>query len=142
MSAIIALLVALLLPAVQGAREAARRIHCSNNLKQIGVAMSGYMSQHQRLPAATSRLQSPIASGVYSNLTTWVVDMLPYLEQKSLHDQVDFNVVSDPYPYPVGNINLALMNTRLDAVRCASDPASKPVASSEPTNYVVNSGRQ
>jgi prepilin-type N-terminal cleavage/methylation domain-containing protein len=140
--AIIALLVALLLPAVQGARESARRLHCSNNLKQIGVAISGYMSQRERLPAATTRRQNAGNSGIESNLTTWVVDILPYLEQKNLHDQVDFNVTSAPYPYPAGNINHTLMNTRLDAMRCASDPASKPVAAFEPTNYVVNSGRQ
>ncbi len=151
--AIIALLVALLLPAVQGAREAARRIHCSNNLKQIGVAIAGYMSRDEQLPAAVTRWRNiggedsaAGGSGATSNQATWIATILPFLEQRNLYDLIDFSVpcnpaASRPPVYASGN-NDTVLNTRLDVVRCASDSAAKPNASMEPTNYVVNSGTQ
>jgi prepilin-type N-terminal cleavage/methylation domain-containing protein len=85
--AIIGVLVALLLPAVQSAREASRRMQCSNNLKQVGLALHSFHDSHGFLPpggvtAAEPKLQIP--SGVNHG---WAVFLLPYVEQKTLYDR-------------------------------------------------------
>ncbi|MCA9185035.1 MAG: DUF1559 domain-containing protein [Pirellulaceae bacterium] len=94
--AIVAILVSLLLPAVQSAREAARRIHCANNLRQIGVAVIGYESGMQRLPQSGligRNLDPSISFGEYDprhgRMLSWVVLTLPYFEEQSLQDQFD-----------------------------------------------------
>jgi prepilin-type N-terminal cleavage/methylation domain-containing protein len=79
--AIIGVLVALLLPAIQAAREAARRAQCSNNLKQIGLAVLNYDSAKGRFPPG-STCETVNISGVYSS--TWTVDILPFAEQQAL----------------------------------------------------------
>jgi prepilin-type N-terminal cleavage/methylation domain-containing protein/prepilin-type processing-associated H-X9-DG protein len=97
--AIIGILVALLLPAVQQAREAARRIQCTNNVKQLALAMLNYESVKKKLPSAGS-LASPSVA-VYADWYvradmksgtnySWIVELLPYLEEQSLYDQIDF----------------------------------------------------
>ena len=79
--AIIGVLVALLLPAVQAAREAARRMKCSNNLKQLSLALHNYEDTHKTLPPA----------GINSNEMSWLVMTLPFIEQKNMYDQFNFN---------------------------------------------------
>jgi type II secretory pathway pseudopilin PulG len=74
--AIIAILVALLLPAVQQAREAARRSQCSNNLKQIGLAVHNFEQARQTLPSSRMGPQH----------ATWFVQVIPYVEQQNLYD--------------------------------------------------------
>src|SRR5687768_7474294 len=74
--AIIAVLIGLLLPAVQKVREAANRMACTNNLKQIGLALHNHHDTFNRLP--TTRVD---------NRYTWLVDILPYVEQDALHRQ-------------------------------------------------------
>ena len=77
--AIIGILIALLLPAVQAAREAARRMKCTNNLKQIGLAMHNYHNVHQVLPYASYFNNSglPAVGG------TWVVHIMPFIELRT-----------------------------------------------------------
>jgi prepilin-type N-terminal cleavage/methylation domain-containing protein/prepilin-type processing-associated H-X9-DG protein len=75
--AIISTLIGLLLPAVQKAREAAARISCANNLKQLGLAMANYESAHGRLPPSRMRVGS----------ATWAVLVLPQMEQDNLYRQ-------------------------------------------------------
>ncbi|MEX2121262.1 MAG: DUF1559 domain-containing protein [Pirellulales bacterium] len=79
------ILLALLLPAVQAAREAARRSQCSSNLKQIGTAMYNYHDHYGSFPPAF------IADENGQPMHSWRVLLLPYLEQKNLYDQYDFN---------------------------------------------------
>ena len=82
--AIIGILIALLLPAVQAAREAARRIQCSNNLKQMGLAMHNYAGSHRTFPSGAN------GNWCYSIF----VHLLPYMEQKDLYDRIDFTIAS------------------------------------------------
>lgn len=101
--AIIAVLVGLLLPAVQQAREAARRAQCLNNLKQMGVALHSYHSSHGTFPPGfISRLSDPNWKYETGNTRSFPNElgpgwsffalMLPYIDQKNLHDQIDFNL--------------------------------------------------
>ncbi|MGE0759344.1 MAG: DUF1559 domain-containing protein [Pirellulaceae bacterium] len=84
--AIISVLVALLTPAIQAARESARALHCKNNLKQIGLAVFQYADVHLRFPPGNVTMgpccQTPSSS-------VWSVSILPFLEQASLHDLYD-----------------------------------------------------
>ena len=92
--AIIGILVALLLPAVQAAREAARRMSCGNNMKQLGLAMHNYHDTFKVLPSSDinggSRYSGNyVPRGQIRNFTGYLL-MLPFLEQAPLHDQIDF----------------------------------------------------
>jgi len=73
--AVIGILVGLLLPAVQFAREAARQVQCRNNLRQMGIALHSYDSVHRQLPSGL----------VWPNRTFWSGQLLPFLEQESLY---------------------------------------------------------
>jgi prepilin-type N-terminal cleavage/methylation domain-containing protein len=83
--AIIGILVALLLPAVQAAREAARRAHCINNLRQIGIALQNYHTTHNRLPPATTYGGGGTAVSGYP----FTMLIFPFMEEQGLHDQID-----------------------------------------------------
>ena len=87
--AIIGVLVALLLPAVQAAREAARRMSCVNNLRNVALAMHTYHDANQTLPMATpyNEINTHEAGG------TWGALILPYVEQQAVFDQFDFTVI-------------------------------------------------
>lgn len=84
--AIIGILVALLLPAVQAARESARRTQCTNNLKQIGLAFHNYHTTHGHLPFASAL--TPEAPGPVG---TWVYAMLPFVEETAVYDLFNFD---------------------------------------------------
>jgi len=135
--AIIGVLVALLLPAVQAARESARRAQCSNNLKQIGLAMTQY--------ADTYKGAFPV--GEYACCWgTWLVGLLPYIEQKSLFDQYKFcGAMGDPDTTRrySGSQNLPVTRTQIQAYTCPSDSTTaSPGIISGITfhNYVANHG--
>jgi prepilin-type N-terminal cleavage/methylation domain-containing protein len=94
--AIIGILVGLLLPAVQAAREAARRMQCTNNLKQIGLAVHTYVDAQRKFPSGfyfqglgmTSRADRPRRKPGFG----WTSSLLPYVEQSSIFNQLNFNV--------------------------------------------------
>ncbi|HMC09721.1 MAG TPA: DUF1559 domain-containing protein, partial [Pirellulaceae bacterium] len=101
--AIIGVLVSLLLPAVQQARESARRMSCSNRLKQIGLALHNYETVHKVFPPAYITA-NPAATGSAFGVSfgdeyrngpsgfAWGTLLLPFLEQQGLYGQFDFNV--------------------------------------------------
>ena len=88
--AIIGILVALLLPAVQSAREAARRTQCVNNLKQLGLAAHNFHDTQGALPP--NRLANNSADLTKWNWVTWGVILLPYIEQQNYYDQWDVTI--------------------------------------------------
>jgi prepilin-type N-terminal cleavage/methylation domain-containing protein/prepilin-type processing-associated H-X9-DG protein len=92
--AIIGVLVALVLPAVQAAREAARRAQCQNNLRQIGLALHVYHDAHKQLPVGCveKRIQKTTPNG---RQLSWSAELLPHLEEQSLWHQIDFNSTYD-----------------------------------------------
>ena len=91
--AIIGVLVAILLPAVQAAREAARRAQCQNNLRQIGVALHVYHDAHQQFPVGCVEKRVPRTNPNGRQLA-WSAEILPHLEEPPLWQQIDF---TSPY---------------------------------------------
>jgi prepilin-type N-terminal cleavage/methylation domain-containing protein/prepilin-type processing-associated H-X9-DG protein len=120
--AIIGILIALLLPAVQAAREAARRSQCSNNLKQIGLALHNYNDTYGSLPPAwvLSRGGNAPPSGDDYTQWGWGAMILPYIEQESVHKAIDVGDTHLAEAVTIG-ASLSVMQQRLEAYRCPSD---------------------
>lgn len=99
--AVVGILAAILLPAAQNVREAARRAQCQNNLHQIGVALAGYESTYGRLPPGRN------AENGWNH--SWATAVLPQLEQTALYQQYDYaSAWNDPQNLPVAQTNLAV----------------------------------
>src|SRR5688500_11330903 len=109
--AIIGILVALLLPAVQAARESARRMQCSNNLKQLGLAFHNYHDNYKQFPMAWF-----ITGTTPWNSKAWGVSLLPFIEQQPLHDQYDSKRLAN-----FGN-NPTVIRTPIAVFICPSVP--------------------
>ena len=90
--AIIAVLISLLLPAVQQAREAARRTQCKNSLCQIGLAIHNYEMAHNVLPPGSVNPTGPVRSEPIGYHMSWAVQILPYLEHQNIFRSIDFTV--------------------------------------------------
>src|SRR5262245_47726068 len=114
--AIIAVLIALLLPAVQKVREAASRMKCANNLKQVGLALHNYHTARGRLPAGAD-VDSAIHCGVDCRGNSMWLVLLPYLEQDNIERQYDYRLGwNDSGNYGrVGNLPIALYVCPSDA---------------------------
>jgi prepilin-type N-terminal cleavage/methylation domain-containing protein len=126
--AIIGILIALLLPAVQAAREAARRMQCSNNLKQIGLALHNYHDTHKSLPPGWITILEPSGRErpTYA-CWGWGALILPFVEQSALHEGID--VGDTDLEVAVGiPASLAMMQQAISAFRCPSDVAPDPNA--------------
>jgi prepilin-type N-terminal cleavage/methylation domain-containing protein len=120
--AIIGILVALLLPAIQSAREAARRTDCINNMHQLGVALHNYESAHKRLPKGIAGYD-PMKNNITSYgaggpaEAPFVAYMLPYLEETAIYAQYNFDVdVQDQYTTPGSPVGKLL-----ESFQCPSD---------------------
>jgi prepilin-type N-terminal cleavage/methylation domain-containing protein len=122
--AIIGILVALLLPAVQAAREAARRASCSNNLKQIGLGLLNYYDSYLAIPPATvhNSVTSPY-TGFFEGWWSWLARELPYVEQQPLYDQIDFR--QDACWAFMQGWNKEQVSQNLSVFLCPSDVRSK-----------------
>jgi len=133
--AIIAVLVAMLLPAVQQAREAARRTQCKNNLKQMGLALQNYHDVQGVHPPAllnSGRYNSATyysSGNMVKNTTGWAM-LLAFFDQEAAYNEYNFNVCSSmdsPYGLTVSGadtINAPVLQSRLSVLECPSDPAA------------------
>src|SRR5262245_18870549 len=130
--AIIGVLVALLLPAVQAAREAARRSSCSNNLKQLAIGCHNYHDVTLKFPmnyaTTPGNAHWTEPPDTLHRSTSWMVQVLPFVEQKPLHDQIDFrfDVKLDPRNGPTVNSpnspsNAFVARTVIKTYLCPSD---------------------
>ena len=148
--AIIGVLVGLLLPAVQAAREAARRMSCSNNFKQIGLSIHNYHSAFKQMPNHKT--------GTYDNAgpdnrfyLSWMVGITPFMEQQGIWEQIsnpfafdrNDNVITPAYP-AMGpepwNEDYQPWLTQIPAYRCPSDPAVAIGGEPAFTNYAACTG--
>src|SRR5262245_42458551 len=112
--AIIAVLIGLLLPAVQKGREAANRIRCQNNLKQLGLALHDFHATHQKFPPGQVRGPLPEAGVTNAVNHGWGAFILPFLGQQPLYNQYRWDVkVADP-------LNVAVGSTPLIFFQCPS----------------------
>jgi prepilin-type N-terminal cleavage/methylation domain-containing protein len=147
--AIIGILVALLLPAIQAAREAARRSQCQNNLRQLGIAIQSYHDTYKKLPAGAYWGDTKKQPTECHHCSTWndrdpmcckddrgtiIMLLLPYIEEQALYDLIDKDVVTDeqrlPNGQPIGSVPIA-------SVVCPSDEHPSEASHSAPTEYGV-----
>lgn len=141
--AIIGILIGMLLPAVQSVREAARRISCANNVRQMGLATMNYESAHMAFPATWAVAGDPITGSVDG----WSVQgqILPFLEQGNLYAEIDFDL-----SYVASTINIDGTSQRLSSVRvpvylCPSETRDELRLKNGapyhyPLNYAANAG--
>ena len=133
--AIIAVLVGLLLPAVQKVREAAARMQCSNNCKQLGLALANYESTYQKLPPASSIPWYPGSvkdKDDFLDFTkpfgpNWAVLLLPYIEQNNLYQQGSPDLIL-ALPLRLAPLPRAPSDLAHDSCKCRED-VSMPVRS-------------
>lgn len=134
--AIIGVLVALLLPAVQAAREAARRMQCTNNVKQLGLALHNHHDTYNRFPPGGAQDQAPFGPNPTGSGwgSSWMVYILPFIEQGNLYQQWQFTGESGVF-----NANNKTLRTDLmiPGFKCPSSPLPK-VAQSQTTTAAVN----
>ncbi len=118
--AIIGVLVGLLLPAVQAAREAARRMQCSNNMKQIGLALHNYESSNKLFP--TANIVRIVGTTLSGDGWTWHARILPFVEQTALYSRVIRVMGTDIGTSTSAEQLLAGRDTRLPFFQCPSHP--------------------
>ncbi len=145
--AIIGVLIALLLPAVQSAREAARRTQCTNNLKQLGIALHNYHGSLGCFPIGYTIYDAPwpVDPTVPGGHAKWgVLAMLtPFLEQSNVYNAVNFNfpLIGGPNQnFALFPENLTVVSTRVAIFQCPSDGIEQNAPPSWPSNYVACAG--
>jgi prepilin-type N-terminal cleavage/methylation domain-containing protein/prepilin-type processing-associated H-X9-DG protein len=150
--AIIGILIALLLPAVQSAREAARRTQCTNNLKQIGIALQNYLDTYKVFPMGKGPTY-PWIAGSSAGYARWSAHafILPFMEQKALYDSINFNYPPETpgmggvlnfmpaYQNPLRQ-NAAPCRALVPGYLCPSDGVYDPGGWPGQNNYVANQG--
>jgi prepilin-type N-terminal cleavage/methylation domain-containing protein/prepilin-type processing-associated H-X9-DG protein len=125
--AIIGVLIALLLPAVQSAREAARRTQCVNNLKQLGLAVQNYITSANVLPAHTldNVLPPGNAVGKVQWFTAWTAGILPNIDQQPLYSALNFSVPMLEFAAPIYGANTTVGLTSISTLLCPSESLPK-----------------
>lgn len=142
--AIIGVLVALLLPAVQAARESARRTQCINNLKQIGLALGSFDAAQKHLPSAAVSKEYSAAPTHPHSFYRWsaLAQLLPYLENQNVRNLIDIStpLYMPSAGYPVAERNKAGVALVLPGFLCPSDLSERLRPDMGPTNYAVCAG--
>jgi prepilin-type N-terminal cleavage/methylation domain-containing protein/prepilin-type processing-associated H-X9-DG protein len=147
--AIISVLIALLLPAVQAAREAARRMQCTNNLKQIGLALNSYHASWNGFPVGFLYAYQGILPDSSASQYRWsaLAQMAPYMEQANVFNAINFNFPIAHKPtssgalfWPYFEANTSAMATQIAMFLCPSDGAPPPAVGTGPTNYAFCAG--
>lgn len=138
---IIAVLISLLLPAVQSAREAARRVNCVNNLKQIGLGFHNYEAAHGVFPPG--RINTYVAGN--GNCWNAYSQLLPFVEQSMLYASMNFSMNPDPdYSTASSVVNSTASIIQPSMLLCPSDPAPRPITVGGSVwgvhNYLLNVG--
>ncbi|MES2793831.1 MAG: DUF1559 domain-containing protein [Planctomycetota bacterium] len=143
--AIIAVLISLLLPAVQQAREAARRSQCKNNLKQIGLALHNYNDPHGVMPPGSIVLINAAGTGAGGHGWTWHASILPFIDQGNLYNAI--GGAPDGMGYEQGDQNspkqLKIRDTIISVFWCPSQPDVRTGSQKnlyQPSNYNGNMG--
>ncbi len=143
--AIIGVLIALLLPAVQAAREAARRAQCTNNLKQIGLALHNYLSATGTFPPGTIGYRdnyTSCGSGTYEDVRghTLFTMILPQMEQSTIYNAINFHYGAGyamaPFQH-AGEVNFTALNAVQSAYVCPSDDPDRNLHQPEPGSLAV-----
>jgi prepilin-type N-terminal cleavage/methylation domain-containing protein len=130
--AIIGVLVGLLLPAVQAAREAARRMSCSNNMKQIVLAIHNYESAYKKLPPAWTNPGSGRGWSMHARI-------LPFIEAVGLADGIDFSRDYLNSQLIIDGTAVPIASFRVETYQCPSDPLDQPrLGSDGPEHYKLN----
>src|SRR5262245_26711753 len=139
--AIIGVLVALLLPAVQSAREAARRMGCTSKLRQLAIAAHNFHDINGKFPAGNQYRRGTVApwTGAFDYYETWAITMLPFLEQAALAQMWDPTTPNAWNNDPTGKMPI-LRQTKLSIYICPSDPV--PFRSQTPASGPGGSGVQ
>jgi type II secretory pathway pseudopilin PulG len=147
--AIIGILIALLLPAVQAAREAARRMQCTNNLKQLSIACHNYHDTHQSLVSATGQVIGKTSGSLNYDRWSGLIPLLAFMEQNALYERFRSEDVYNPSDNPVssnvaqgGGVNNPKL-IQVVALLCPSDGNGKirsDIYQSGRTNYRMNLG--
>ena len=137
--AIIGILVALLLPAVQAAREAARRMQCTNNMKQLALAQHNYVATYKVFATASSWTRSPVSGDNENQTWSEKVMLLPYVEQQANYNLTNWNA----RPYDAwgwhGNDNIQTQSVKLSVFNCPSNAIELQNGAANFT-YAVNTG--
>ncbi len=131
--AIIGILIGMLLPAVQSVREAARRIDCANNLRQLGIAVLNYESTHQQFPPGVTDNDDDLTEALHSGF----VFLLPAIEQGNIYDQYDLNTDWK------SATNLPLAQYRISTLLCSSNDSEVSQdggVPGAPSDYAFNKG--
>lgn len=133
--AIIGVLVALLLPAIQRAREAARRVKCQSNLRQIGLAIHNYHDAHNRLPPTrTNPILNPANTTPVSQTISAQARLLPFMGHENVYNMINFNVSWDH------EVNTTAAATSISEFLCPSDPAMSVPSKWGANSYRANEG--
>jgi hypothetical protein len=145
--AIIAILAGLLLPAINAAKSTARQAACSNNLRQLGMAVRQFDMAKNQLPASRTFYNNPayvrpttfMSSGAYPYILSWVHEIMPYIEQQGMRTLIETNLMSAS-PAPIQNVAFG----KLDIVFCPADDTSDSDNPSGPKysqlSYGINCG--
>jgi hypothetical protein len=116
--AIIGVLIALLLPAVNAAREAARRTQCLNNITQLGLGVHNYEFHFEALPSGTINPTGPIQNIPEGIHLSWIGQILPYIEQNGIANHLD------PAAGAYAAVNAEVRKAEIQSLQCPSDPFS------------------